>query len=498
MDRTQKQFLTGRLALVLVIAISLFTHFYRIDQTFIFHNDEGRDALIAFRMLDTRRPVLLGPETSVGNMYLGPFYYYLMVPALALAQLNPVGPAIMVAIFGFLTSLCLIWLGRRWGSPWTGILAGAIYALSPVMVHYSRSSWNPNVVPFFSVLLLGLIGSRSKWSGLWLGLLTGIIFQLHYVALVLPGLIFLYTTFDTWRKRQFGELPRYILLAVIGFGIVTSPFWLFESRHQFVNTRAFATYLTQKRVAPPLASPPYFERLTKNIHTITYGVIGSESESVKKPSPLFAVLIGIVMLGFIFLHTHPLGYLLVGSLLVVTLLKENVYVHYIGFLFPVVSLIFALAATKVRHLRYLTIAILLILGWYALPSLKYNLHDVVSIQTVRAQNLADYIIHQAAGRPYNIVNASSGSSSTLLYYLAISSNPPQVTDQPLLFVLCEQKLCDESVESRTDLLINGPSHPSLDPYLGYTPRLEYTIARTIVGNVWVTYDLYVATIELKP
>ncbi len=84
----------------LVLLVSAFTHLYRIDKTFVFHNDEGRDALISYRMIDTKRPVLLGPETSVGNMYLGPFYYYLMVPALALSGLNPVGPAIMVAFLG--------------------------------------------------------------------------------------------------------------------------------------------------------------------------------------------------------------------------------------------------------------------------------------------------------------------------------------------------------------------------------------------------------------
>ena len=87
------------LLILMVLAVSIFTHFYRLDHTFIFHNDEGRDVLIAYRMLDTKLPVLLGPETSVGNMYLGPFYYYLMVPSLWLSQLSPVGPAAMVALF---------------------------------------------------------------------------------------------------------------------------------------------------------------------------------------------------------------------------------------------------------------------------------------------------------------------------------------------------------------------------------------------------------------
>jgi 4-amino-4-deoxy-L-arabinose transferase and related glycosyltransferases of PMT family len=215
---------------VLVLLISAFTHFYRIDQTYIFQNDEGRDALIAYKMIDTQRPILLGPETSVGNMYLGPFYYYLITPSLWLAGLDPVGPAAMIGLLGLLTTGLLIVLGNRhWGYT-VGIIAGLFYALSPVMVHYSRSSWNPNAVPFFATLLLLLYPYRSHIAKVSFGLITGILFQLHYVALIMPGLLFLKDARSYWVTKKWSNFVKYCVAIMLGFFVSSAPFWLFEVR----------------------------------------------------------------------------------------------------------------------------------------------------------------------------------------------------------------------------------------------------------------------------
>ena len=61
------------------------------------------------RLLVDFDPILVGPGTSIGNMYLGPLYYYMMAPALLFANFSPVGPAIQIALLGVLT-VWLIWL----------------------------------------------------------------------------------------------------------------------------------------------------------------------------------------------------------------------------------------------------------------------------------------------------------------------------------------------------------------------------------------------------
>src|SRR3990167_5776384 len=71
----------------------------RIDEYKIFLADQGRDALVVRRLLVNFDPILVGPGTSVGNMYLGPIYYYLMAPALWLANYSPAGPSVIVGPF---------------------------------------------------------------------------------------------------------------------------------------------------------------------------------------------------------------------------------------------------------------------------------------------------------------------------------------------------------------------------------------------------------------
>jgi len=87
------------LVLLLIILFSAFFRLYKIDQYMTFLGDEGRDVLVVKRMLIDGKFTLLGPITSVGSMYMGPIYYYLMVPFLLLWNFSPVGPAVMVAFF---------------------------------------------------------------------------------------------------------------------------------------------------------------------------------------------------------------------------------------------------------------------------------------------------------------------------------------------------------------------------------------------------------------
>ena len=38
------------------------------------------------------------------------------------------------------------------GINFAGLVAALLYAISPTVIIYSRSSWNPNIMPFFALL----------------------------------------------------------------------------------------------------------------------------------------------------------------------------------------------------------------------------------------------------------------------------------------------------------------------------------------------------------
>ena len=94
----------NKIMLGIILLTALYIRTYKIDQFLVFLGDEGRDVLVVKGILEGNL-TLLGPRASAGDFFTGPIYYYMMAPFLWLFRLDPVGPAIMVALFG----VCLLY-----------------------------------------------------------------------------------------------------------------------------------------------------------------------------------------------------------------------------------------------------------------------------------------------------------------------------------------------------------------------------------------------------
>jgi len=84
----KKGFRLEFILLVLIIALAAFLRFYKLSEYMTFLGDEGRDVLMVKRILTTLDIPLIGPPMSVGNIYLGPLYYYMMTIPMAVFWLN--------------------------------------------------------------------------------------------------------------------------------------------------------------------------------------------------------------------------------------------------------------------------------------------------------------------------------------------------------------------------------------------------------------------------
>ena len=101
------------LLLALILIVAAFVRLYRISDYLHFLGDEGRDVLVVKRIIVDHKFTLLGPVTSVGSMYLGPIYYYFMVPFLWLWNLDPTGPAVMIVLFCLVTIFIMYLIGKE-------------------------------------------------------------------------------------------------------------------------------------------------------------------------------------------------------------------------------------------------------------------------------------------------------------------------------------------------------------------------------------------------
>lgn len=495
--------------LILVIALGL--RLYRIDATMTFLEDEGRDLLIVKRMVDTGLPVLLGPQTSTGNMYLGPLYYYLITPALVLARMNPVGPAIFIALTGTLTTYLLYYLGKKWFSSVSGYLSALMFGLLPMSVMVTRASWNPHLVPLITVLMLlvfdKLLSPKPKWYH-WLlyGVFLGTMVQLHYMALIFCGALSLVIAWHY--KTSLTQLLRGVVLTVLGAVLILSPFILFEIRNDWVNSSAITRFLKAKEELNIRYDPPLWLWWDK-VHTTTYRLVGnaftgSTSTSLTNTLALslfFALFLINLSLSFKAKHRYSL-YLfavLLISLATLGIYQENIHLHYLEFALP---LLFLSVAGLYPHLRARPAKLsFMILGLGAISlglfSTLSTINSGPTHQAQKAQAVAEYITSRAGDEPYNVVSTQDTYTTPFLYYLSLADNPPSNELAQRIFDICMGAPCPQDDETTTLLFLTGPGHPSIANYLGHPQLNSFSQPRVMLSNQHVALGIWVAEIMLE-
>ena len=462
-------FLKKNWLISLLLLLSLALRLWQISGYMTFLGDEGRDALVWLRMVRNGKFTLIGPQTSIGNMYLGPLYYYLMLPFFILFGLSPVGPAIGVALFGVATVFLIWWAGREWFSEKAGLMAAFLYAVSPVVIIYSHSSWNPNVMPFFSLLTIyGIYQFWQREKFIWLpiiGITLSFCLQSHYLGFLLIPLVVILqaVTFrNILRVKDTERLKRFILLFIVCyllFVILTLvPLIWFDLRHNFINGQAFYKFFSERQTTVNFkiykAIPnlwPLWELMITRLLAAKEIVFG------KWLAVLF--ILGLMIQGRVF-PKKPILWLLSAWVLIgllgMGLYKQHIYDHYFGFLFPAPFLLAgfllekAWAFREFRKLREFGILGFLILASYF--SIKNSpLQYSPNYQMKKVQEVDRRIIQESGEKPFNFgLIARQNYEAGYEYFLEDWKAPlvriePQRANQTItgqLFVVCEDSVCE--------------------------------------------------------
>ena len=437
--------------LAAVILTAIFFRFWHIRDYVVFLGDEGRDMIIMRNIFIEKHLPFLGPSASVGGFYLGPIYYWMAAPFLLLWHLDPVGPAYLVAILGVATVLLLYKFINEALGFWPAILASSLYGIAPLIIRYSRSSWNPNPLPFFSLLLIYFIylGIKKKRYIYFLlaGASFGIAVQLHYLAAIL----FLISAIIVCVNTNFKNWPKIAFLATIGFLITFSPFLIFEIRHNFPNIRTILEFTTRGTTIGYKTT--HFVWLVSNTGNILLEEI-SLLRGTLLTKLVFWILSAGSILGLILYRKDAQRKLIftigivwfLGGILILRSYTGQIYDYYFGFMFPAAFLVVALvifimwrkSVTRLAALAFIAAALALFAsnGFYKTP--PNRLID-------QTENIANFVIEKSQNQPYNFALVSSSNSDhAYRYFLEIKNRSPKqleeiVTDQ--LIVICESEIC---------------------------------------------------------
>lgn len=473
------------LAVGAVIIAAMF-RLWNLSENVMFQGDQGRDSLIVARIFKEADFVFIGPVTSVGNMYLGPLYYYFMVPFLWLSYPSPLGPVYAVAILGILTTWLMYKLGKEMVGEKPALLATFIYALSSVAIITTRFSWNPNPVPLVSLLTVYWLhrAYKGEYHYWWLVILgLAMMIQLHYMTLIAVGavgLMWIIQFFDLYKSKVSKSSWKKFLggtsIGALLFLLSMVPLLLFDYKHDWLNARAFLNlFANEGHVLTTHNQPGILEKVVKiakethgrSLHilfemlvgqmrtlntimvAIVYGTLGHWLlNQGRKKSNRSKNYVGVIVLSI---------YLLVG-VLGTSFYEHTIFDHYIGFLLPISVLIVSWTLFRLIEISKLAwIATLLFLflfmsyNWPKYPMLlrpsQVRLSDLQQISnSILARVDEDDI--------YNIVLLSATGDIDGMkyrYFLEASDHPPARPEQRgevnKLFIINEDRKLDRVVDS---------------------------------------------------
>jgi 4-amino-4-deoxy-L-arabinose transferase-like glycosyltransferase len=484
--------------IVTILIIGAYLRLYKISEYLTFLGDEGRDVLVVKRMIVDGKWTLLGPTASVGGFYMGPIYYYFMLPFLWLWRLDPVGPAIMVALVGIATIYLLYKAGCEIFGRKTGIIASLLYAISPLVIAYSRASWNPNIVPFFSLLLYYLcyrLVAKNQWNLVfWIGMIFGIGIQLHYTFLFLfpPVALWLF-----WHGRT-KEYLYWYFIGCVGFILGALPFLGFELRHGFANTRGIMSFIFAGK-----DTGFSFSHFIYNISDIIFRLFGRLELRIPDVGVLLTFaswqrnlwivgswILALLSIGLSYVKMRQVeldinrkkALMLIFLWLICVLFlfgiyKKSVYDYYFGIIFIIPFLLTTVALEFIDAFRRLgriiasiVICLLVVLNWEGRP-FKYQANN----QLGQTKLIASAVLDKAGGKPFNFALITGGNSDhAYRYFLEIWGKSPVTIENPAV---------DPARKTVTDQLLIVCEYPSCEP-LGNSLWEIAGFGRAEIVGVW--------------
>lgn len=431
------------LILFLILSLSFFLRFYRLRDYIIFLGDQGRDVWIVKKMVLDGKFTLLGPVASVGGFYLGPLYYYLITPFLLLSNFDPIGPAIFPALLGSLTPIVLFFYLKKRYSVLTSLISAFLYAISPILIKYNRFSWNPNVVPFFSLIFFitfeSFLETKKKKYAILTGFLLGCLFQLHYLAFIFIPVAFIMLLL---KDRL---LPTLKSSLYVFFGVIVGwfPFILYEVRHKMQNFNGLVEFVSRGDGANVgFDISRYFVTIyTNSVSVIAY---------LFNFPQIIAVIFLLAAVIYFFAKKSTLSKFIIISFLILSFYKGKMGEHYFNILYVFVVIVLSDILAKIIKSKFaLSAAVSIFLIIYFSVS-AYPFWKEPNRQLDQTIDISRFILSKyAKNKPFNFALVTSGNNDNAYrYFFDLWGNhpteivndiidPKRKTVTNKLIVLCE-------------------------------------------------------------
>ena len=237
MNKKLKNISSEHKLFILILAFGFFMRVYKPLGLFYYAHDQDLGAWFYLDVFRNNHLRLVGQETSVQGVFIGPLFYYLLSIFYFLFKGFPVGGLFLVTFISLFTIWSVYYVFRNVFDKTSGLIAAAIYAMSFSVVFADRE-----VVPTQPVLLWSVWYFYATWlilkgqrlGFILTGALWGLIWHLNLgLAILIPA------PFLAWFLSRSKTIKfKTLLFSFFGFLVFVSPLLLFELKHNFQQFRA--------------------------------------------------------------------------------------------------------------------------------------------------------------------------------------------------------------------------------------------------------------------
>lgn len=237
------KFVKKHYVILSILLIGLLLRVYKFEVLFQYNHDQDLLSWFVKDILENKHLRLIGQETSNPGVFIGPLFYYLLIPFYILSGMDPIGGIWFSVISGCLAIASFYFVFSKIFNKNVGLIAAFIYSVSSYTVFTDREVVPTQPAMMWTVWYLYavflILKGRQKWGFLLAGILLGLIWHINLALGLLVPLILVAWVFSREKLSV-----KYVSFGIIAALLIASPVILFELKHNFQQVHSVVAALT--------------------------------------------------------------------------------------------------------------------------------------------------------------------------------------------------------------------------------------------------------------
>lgn len=369
------------LILGLILIIGIFFRTYDLVGRAHFDHDSDLFSWVVKDIVVDHHFRLIGQLTSAPGIFIGPFFYYLLIPFFILFRMDPIAASIPITIIGVLTIISYYVVFSKLFNTKIGLIISFVYSILIPNIDFDRrvvpsTPTNIWVVWYFYIIVMISRGNHNVFP--LLGVLIGLIWHIH-IALI-PTLLAIPFAIIVSKKIPTKKQTFYFFVSLF---ITSLPLIIFELRHSFSQTLSLIGNFSSEHggevgIAKLLI---VLNMVSKNINSLFL----SPQNLSEEYKGLFTVLLSLIILSISFWkkliskkETIPLLAWILGVVIFFTI-SSSLISEYYFYSIQIIFLAFtSLALFYVYKLsRLMKILVMILFTFLLIKNLSYYINQYI-------------------------------------------------------------------------------------------------------------------------